>query len=79
MGAMHYTPEYRGSAPKAPAPTRAEVKAGEVHAAYVAGRELVERRRQVRGLVLLALGAIAFGVWRAGLARAFTPGWWRVW
>lgn len=39
----------------------------------------IERRRQVRGLMLLAAAAIVFAVLRAGVARAFNPGWWRLW
>ena len=41
--------------------------------------EHLERRRQVRGLLLLAVVAIAFAILRAGLHRAFTAGWWRLW
>jgi len=39
----------------------------------------LERRRQVRGLLLLALAAIVFAILRAGVHRVFTPSWWRVW
>jgi hypothetical protein len=39
----------------------------------------LERRRQVRGLLLLAAAAIAFAILRAGLHRVFTVGWWRLW
>ena len=38
-----------------------------------------ERRRQIRGLILLAFAAIGFGVLRAGVHRVITPGWWRLW
>ena len=38
-----------------------------------------ERRRQVRGLLLLAVIAIAFAILRAGVPRVFTVGWWRLW
>jgi hypothetical protein len=38
-----------------------------------------QRRSQVRGLLLLAAAALLFGVLRAGVARAFNPGWWRLW
>ena len=41
--------------------------------------EHLERRRQVRGLLLLALAAIVFAILRAGLHRVFTTGWWRLW
>jgi hypothetical protein len=39
----------------------------------------LERRRQVRGLLLLALAAILCAILRAGPHRVFTAGWWRVW
>lgn len=42
-------------------------------------RESVERRRQARGLVLLALAVLVFSLLRFGLYRVFTPGWWRLW
>jgi hypothetical protein len=38
-----------------------------------------ERRRQVRGLLLLAALAIVFAILRAGVHRVFTTGWWRLW
>jgi hypothetical protein len=41
--------------------------------------EHLERRRQVRGLLLLALAAIVFAIFRAGIHRVFTIGWWRLW
>ena len=41
--------------------------------------EQVERRRQVRGLLLLALAAIIFAILRAGVHRVFTHGWSRLW
>jgi hypothetical protein len=39
----------------------------------------IERRRQVRGLLLLALAAIVIAILRAGVHRVFTTGWWRLW
>jgi hypothetical protein len=41
--------------------------------------EHLERRRQVRGLLLLAAAAILFAILRAGVHRVFTVGWWRLW
>ena len=38
-----------------------------------------ERRRQIRGLVFLAIAALFFAIFRAGVHRVFTPGWWRLW
>lgn len=42
-------------------------------------REAGERRRQLRGLLLLAVAAIAFILLRYGLGQVLTPGWWRLW
>lgn len=41
--------------------------------------EQLERRRQIRGLLLLAVAAIVFAIYRAGVHNVFTPGWWRLW
>lgn len=41
--------------------------------------EQVERRRQVRGLLVLAVLAITFAIFRAGIHRVFTVDWWRLW
>lgn len=45
--------------------------------------EDVERRRQVRGLVWLALAALGFAigraVWHGALHSVFPQMWWRVW
>ncbi len=38
-----------------------------------------ERRRHIRGLLILALAAIVFAILRAGIHNVFTPGWWRLW
>ena len=37
------------------------------------------RRRQLRGLLLLALADIIFAILRAGVHRVFTAGWWHLW
>jgi hypothetical protein len=41
--------------------------------------ERLERRRQIRGLLLLAIAAIVFAILRAGVHRVFTVDWWRLW
>ena len=41
--------------------------------------EHLVRRRQLRGLLTLALAAILFAILRAGIHRVFTTGWWRLW
>ncbi|MGD0442486.1 MAG: hypothetical protein ABSA39_00990 [Edaphobacter sp.] len=39
----------------------------------------IERRRQIRGLLLLGLAILIFSLLRAGPHTIFTPGWWRLW
>jgi hypothetical protein len=39
----------------------------------------IERRRQVRGLLLLAGAVLLFSILRAGPHHVFTVGWWRLW
>jgi len=51
----------------------------EAHLDQAAAAQRLERRRQVRGLLMLALAAIAFAILRAEVARVFTVGWWRLW
>ncbi len=41
--------------------------------------EIQERRRQVRGLLLIALVILILSILRAGVHRVFTQGWWRLW
>jgi len=41
--------------------------------------EASERRRQVRGLLLLAALVLLFSILRAGVHNVFTRGWWRLW
>jgi hypothetical protein len=47
--------------------------------ATTTARRQTERRRQVRGLLLLALAILLFSFLRAGIHTIFTPGWWRLW
>jgi hypothetical protein len=42
-------------------------------------RKQTERRRQIRGLLLLAASVLIFSLLRAGLHTVFTPGWWKLW
>ena len=55
------------------------LKAQSEQAAYLRNREELERRSVLRGLVLLALIALAVSLIRAGGGRAFYAGWWRQW
>jgi len=38
-----------------------------------------ERRRQLRGLLLLVVAVLVFSIVRAGVGRVFPVGWWRLW
>ncbi len=38
-----------------------------------------ERRRQLRGLMLLVFAVLLFSVLRAGVSHVFPAGWWRLW
>ena len=38
-----------------------------------------ERKRQIRGLMLLAFAVLLFSILRAGVSSVFPAGWWRLW
>jgi len=61
----------------APAPSRGLKRKREEFRFYRVGREAVERRSMVRGLIFLAVVVIVLSIVRAGLERVFVPGWWR--
>jgi len=42
-------------------------------------RLLQERRRQLRGLMLLAFAVLLFSILRAGFPQVFPHNWWRLW
>jgi len=46
---------------------------------YHRDREHAERRRQLRGLLILVFVVIAVSIARAGLGRVFPPSWWHLW
>jgi hypothetical protein len=47
--------------------------------APLTARRQTERRRQVRGLFLLAIAIVIFSLLRAQPHTVFTQGWWRLW
>jgi hypothetical protein len=47
--------------------------------AHRIGREAMERRSVVRGLIVLGVLALGWSIARAGLGRVFVHGWWRQW
>lgn len=46
---------------------------------YLQGRERLEHRSVLRGLLLLAVIALLVGLYRADAGRVFFSGWWRQW
>jgi hypothetical protein len=68
------------AAPPAVPPSTREYERGLAESdTYHRHREQVERRRQLRGLLLLAFIVIALSIARAGLGRVFPPSWWHLW
>ncbi|MEO7030608.1 MAG: hypothetical protein ABI147_14530 [Acidobacteriaceae bacterium] len=76
---MTSPPEYRAAPPGISVSTRKQQRESAERDAYYAEREQVERRRQLRGLLVLGLIVIAVSIARAGVDRVFTQGWWRLW
>jgi hypothetical protein len=69
--------EHRAEAAHPPAPTRGLKKKREEFQLYRLGREGLERRSMVRGLILLAVLVTVVSIARAGMDRVFVHGWWR--
>lgn len=67
------------------APVRPRKPFGSEHSSLQQGphelahRESIERGRQARGLMMLALAVLLFSLWRFGFDRVFASGWWRLW
>ena len=70
---------YRAATPAVAAPTRPqERKAAALRAQHLAA-EPVERQRQLRGMVWLAVLLLGASIARAGVGSVFPQGWWRIW
>ena len=69
--------EPRAARPAIPEPTRGLKRKREEARLYRVGREAIERRSMVRGLIVLAVLVMVGSIVRAGLDRVFVPGWWR--
>ena len=69
--------EHRAAAPQIPEPTRGLKRQRGEFQLYRAGRERLERRSALRGLILLAAAVLVGSIARAGLDRVFVQGWWR--
>ena len=68
--------DLRAVAPRIPAPTPALQKAEQERKDYVSLRERLEQRSVFRGLIVLAIAALLFSIWHAGLDRVFVGRWW---
>ena len=71
--------EHRPAPPAAFPPTPQQQRETAEQQAFQRDREHAERRRQLRGLLILALIVLAVSIARAGLGRVFPPAWWRLW
>jgi hypothetical protein len=71
--------ELRAEPARPPHPSPALETARAERAEHLSRRSTLERRSVARGLILLAVAALVFSIWRAGLDRVFVPGWWRQW
>ena len=69
--------EYRAVAPQIPEPTRGLVRTRAEFQIYRAGRERIERRSAMRGLIVLAVMVVVGSIARAELDRVFVQGWWK--
>jgi hypothetical protein len=69
--------EIRAEKPRIPAATKSQQRAGQERRQYLRGREALETRSILRGLVLVALTVLLVSMARAGWSRVFGPGWWR--
>jgi hypothetical protein len=72
-------PGQRAAPPAIPPATREQQRELAERETYHREGEQTERRRQLRGLLMLALVVLAFSLARAGLGRVFPHGWWRLW
>jgi len=62
--------------PRVPQATPALEKAEIERDECIRSRERLEQRSILRGLILLALVALIFSIWRAGGDRVLLPHWW---
>ena len=69
----------RAAPPAVPAATREQQRELAERETHHREGEQIERRRQLRGLLMLALIVLVFNLARAGLGRVFPRGWWRLW
>ena len=71
--------EHRAEAVRSPQPTPELREAQAEQQVRLRALEGSERRSVVRGLIVLAVVALAWSIARAGWGRVFVHGWWRQW
>ena len=69
--------EHRAVAPQIPEATRGLERLRAEFQSYRTGRERLERRSALRGLIVLAVAVLLGSIARAGLDRVFVQGWWK--
>jgi hypothetical protein len=72
-------PARRAQPPQASAITAAGAEREAIDTTRINAAHSIERRRQVRGLLLLALVILTLSITRAGMGNVFPHGWWRLW
>ena len=70
---------YRAAPPRPPAPTAESLRRRAERERRVAERTRLEHRSLLRGMLWLVFAALLVSLARAGLERAFVPGWWQQW
>lgn len=70
---------FPASSPRPPQRTRRGAREALRREILYGEAEAVERRRQLRGLLWLAVLILAASVARAGVQNVLSPGWWRLW
>lgn len=76
MATSPKTREHRAEPPRVPEPTPELKRAEQERSEYISGRERVEQRSVLRGLIVLASLVLLFSICRAGLDRVFIGRWW---
>ena len=70
---------YRAKPPRPPELGAGAKQASQEHGVYLRDCEALRHRSLLRGLLVLAVIALAISLYRAGLSRAFFPRWWQHW
>jgi hypothetical protein len=69
----------RAQPPRPPDPNRQLREHRARQSSALEGRHAREHRSFLRGLLFLGIVVLLISLYRAGIHRAFVPGWWREW